>query len=360
MTTTTLLAQELSTLNGSGARLILIANFIIGVIKLRTVNLVRLAGVFETQVEVDSNYKRLQRFFRHFEFDFDAIAQLIQRWLPSGKWILCLDRTNWQIGTTNVNILVLAVAYRGIAIPLCWLFLNKKGNSNTKERITLLERFIKRFGQERIAYLTADREFRGYDWLRYLVSEQIPFRIRIPNNTRVSNRYRNQTVPVTRLFPLRVGEVMVLQSARRVWGIQVFLGAIRTEEEHAIIMANTYTPNMVIDYAHRWEIETLFGCLKSRGFDLEQTRLRDPQRLSKLLALLAVVFCWCYRVGEWQATQKPIRRLKHGRPVYSLFRYGLDYLSRILFNAHSRFNQFNEILELLFGCRSHINLISNQ
>lgn len=210
MTTTTLLAQELSTLNWSVARLILIAHFLIGVIKLRTVNLVRLAGVFDTEVEVDSNYKRLQRLFRHFELDFDAIARLIYRWLPSGKWILGLDRTNWQIGTTSVNILVLAVAYRGIAIPLIWACLNKKGNSNTKERITLLERFIKLFGKERIAYLTADREFRGHDWLRFLVSEQIPFRVRIPNNTRVPNRHRNQTVPVTRLFRLRVNEVMVL------------------------------------------------------------------------------------------------------------------------------------------------------
>ena len=357
MNTTILLAQELSTLNWSAARLVMIAHFIIGVIKLRTVNLVRLAGVFETQVEVESNYKRLQRFFRHFELDFEAIAQLIQRWLPCRGGILCLDRTNWQIGTTNVNILVLAVAYRGIAIPLIWTCLDKKGNSNTKERITLLERFIKLFGKERIAYLTADREFRGHDWLRYLVSEQIPFRIRIPNNTRVSNRHRNQTIPVTRLFPLRVGEVMVLQSARWVWGIRVFLGAVRTEEEHAIIITEAYTTNVVADYARRWEIETLFGCLKSRGFDLEQTRLRDPQRLSKLLALLAIAFGWCYRVGEWQAVHKPIRRLKHGRPIYCLFRYGLDHLSRILFNANSMFHQFNEILKLLGNSNPNIDLI---
>jgi hypothetical protein len=357
MTTTTLLAQELSPLNWSGARLILIAHFLIGVIKLRTVNLVRLAGVFDTKVEVDSNYKRLQRFFRHFELDFDAVARLIYRWLPSGEWILCLDRTNWQIGTTSVNVLVLAVAYRGIAIPLIWTGLNKKGNSSTKERITLLERFIKLFGKERIAYLTADREFRGHDWLRYLVSEQIPFRVRIPNNTQVPNRHRNQTVPVTRLFRLRVGEVMVLSSARRVWGISVYLGAVRTPEELAIIIANAHNQHLVADYARRWEIETLFGCLKSRGFDLEQTRLRDPQRLSKLLALLAMAFCWCYRIGEWQATQKPIRRLKHGRPVYCLFRYGLDYLSRILFQAGSRFGQFKEILEWLFGKKTTINSI---
>ena len=76
MTTTTRLAQELSSLNWSAARLILIAHFLRGVLTLCTVNLMRLAGVFNTGVEIDFNYKRLQRFFRHFELDFDAIARL--------------------------------------------------------------------------------------------------------------------------------------------------------------------------------------------------------------------------------------------------------------------------------------------
>lgn len=97
MNSTDLLIKELSILNWTGARLSLIAHFIISVIKLHSVNLVRLANAFETDVEASSNYKRLQRFFRFFEMDFDAIAKLIARWLPEKQWILCLDRTNWQI-----------------------------------------------------------------------------------------------------------------------------------------------------------------------------------------------------------------------------------------------------------------------
>ncbi|KCZ09755.1 hypothetical protein J973_4206, partial [Acinetobacter baumannii 26016_7] len=30
----------------------------------------------------------------------------------------------------------------------------------------------------------------------------------------------------------------------------------------------------------RWEIETLFSCLKGRGFNLENTRLTDPRRVT--------------------------------------------------------------------------------
>lgn len=43
-------------------------------------------------------------------------------------------------------------------------------------------------------------------------------------------------------------------------------------------------------YARRWEIETLFGALKSRGFNFEDTHLTHPDRLGKLLALLALAF----------------------------------------------------------------------
>ena len=32
---------------------------------------------------------------------------------------------------------------------------------------------------------------------------------------------------------------------------------------------------MIEDYYQRWHIETLFGCLKSRGFDLEATHMTE-------------------------------------------------------------------------------------
>jgi hypothetical protein len=37
--------------------------------------------------------------------------------------------------------------------------------------------------------------------------------------------------------------------------------------------------------------------LKSRGFDLENMRIQDPDRSSRLLALLALAFAWAFVVG---------------------------------------------------------------
>jgi len=169
-------------------------------------------------------------------------------------------------------------------------------------------------------------------------------------------------LPVTRLFSgLKVYESMALGRSRPVWGIPVYLGAVRTKDEYAIIISIDYTPTLVADLALRWEIETLFGCMKSRGFDMEQTRMRDHERLSKLFPLLTIAFCWCYRVGEWKAEQKPIRVLKHERQAVSLFCYGLDCLNRILFTSTEKgMDKFVQMLRLLFNDTSKEFYILNQ
>lgn len=328
-----LLQEELCKFSWASARAVLLSNLIMGLIRLNSVNLRKIANQFVGEAQVDSNYKRLQRFFRHYVLEMDGIAKLIGSWLGIEKWVLCLDRTNWQIGQSNVNILVLAVAYKNTAIPLLWRFLDKKGNSNTQERIDLMKRFLKLFGKEKIAYLTADREFKGKEWIGFLLEEKIPFRIRIPNNTKVSNCHHTQFVTVTRLFPIRNQESMLLNKPRLIWGHKLYLGATRHAGEHVIIISNSKAP-LLSDYARRWEIETLFGCLKSRGFDLEQSRLRDPVRLEKLFAILTLTFAWCLYVGQWLHQSKPIRRLNHTRPTYSLFRYGLDFLARLFLSIY--------------------------
>src|SRR3954462_10150042 len=60
-------------------------------------------------------------------------------------------------------------------------------------------------------------------------------------------------------------------------------------------------------YANRWEIETLFGCLKTRGFCFEDTHLTAGERINKLVALLALAFTWAHLTGEWLTQHQPIR-----------------------------------------------------
>ena len=134
---------------------------ILGIIQLGTVNLTKIACTFPGKALSDSSYKRLQRLFRYFNLDFDKTSQFIAHLTRLDPWKLTLDRTHWKFGVFNVNYLTLGIAHIKIAFPLFWTCLKKQGNSNTQERIDLLDRLIKVFGLSRIACLLADREFIG-------------------------------------------------------------------------------------------------------------------------------------------------------------------------------------------------------
>jgi hypothetical protein len=76
---------------------------------------------------------------------------------------------------------MLGVVHEGEDFPLVWCLLEKRGNSNSAERMKLFNQFLERFGEREVACLTADREFVGKDWFGYLLSRPLtPFRIRIP------------------------------------------------------------------------------------------------------------------------------------------------------------------------------------
>ena len=293
--------------------------------------------------------QRLQRFLREFDLDYYALAKLIMAMMEIPEpWVLSLDRTNWQFGSKVFNILTLGVVYQGVAFPLLWWMLDKKGNSNTQERIELLEEFIELFGKRQISYLSADREFLGHDWLKYLISQPtIPFRIRIRENDLLSDAQHQLSTRIV-FSHLKIGQIELLKRKRTIWGHQVYVGALRLEDNSLLtVIAPGYSPCIIDDYAQRWGIETLFGIFKSRGFNLEDTHLTDSERLSRLFALLTIALCWAYRTGQWLSQIKPISVKKHGRKAKSIFRCGFDYLRRILLNLEQHQPNFCLTLQFL-------------
>ena len=285
-----------------GARIGFLAQFLLALLKVRSVSLAELATGFGGPAKVESRYRRLQRFFRSFEIGQDSLARLLARLVPVGEgpWRLAMDRTHWRFGKTDINFLVLGIAYRGIAVPIFWSVLDKAGNSDAAERVALMERSLQAFGAARVAALLADREFVGEDWFRWLQKSGIPFHQRLKRDTLVPNHW-NRTMRLDGLFgSLKPGESRSLPGRRPVWGCFVHLSALRLEDSELLFVASFGAPQAeALDArADRWQVETLFGCLKTRGFNFEDTHLRDASRLSKMMGLLALAFAWTHRIGE--------------------------------------------------------------
>ena len=218
--------------------------------------------------------------------------------------------------------------------------LDKRGNSNTQERIDLLAGFIKQFGKISILGLLADREFVGEKWFNYLKNEGIDFIIRIKKNAKTTNS-QGQEVPVQNLFlHLKLAEQLTLEDSRLITGVKVYLTALRLKDGELLILASSKKGQQSVEYyKERWQIETLFSGLKSRGFNLEETHVTDPERIKRLLIIPVITFCWAHRIGEWQHDSvKPIKVKKHLRFSKSIFKTGLDFIHNAIFNPTSLFN----------------------
>lgn len=100
-------------------------------------------------------------------------------------------------------------------------------------------------------------------------------------------------------------------------------------------------------YRRRWEIETLFSCLKTRGFCMEDTHITDPDKIKKLVFVLAIAFCWAYRTGDIQSRDKPIEVKTHGRKARSVFREGLNQIRRAIFGDTTMKN-FRKLLACFY------------
>ena len=324
------------------ARITFLSHFLLALICKESVNLKKVAKAFYGKAQVASNYRRINRFFQKYELDYSQIARLLVSLfdLPD-RWVLSLDRTNWKFGQLNINILMLSITYQGTAIPVIWNLLPKRGNSNSDERIEIIERFVRIFGKERIACLTGDREFIGETWLTWLEKQQILFCIRIRKNILVQGSRSTNRIPVYRLFSgLKQQEFMILNQSKLIMGVHIRMIGLRVKGDWVILITNDNPQYALSNYKRRWEIETLFGCLKSRGFNLEDTHLNQLERINKLVALLSIAFAWAYRIGIWMNQIKAIKLKKHGRLAQSIFRYGLDWLIQILFNISDRKSDF--------------------
>ncbi len=339
-----------SVLGRNKARAALLSCFIIALLKVRTVCLTKIAVAMPGKAKTSSKYKRLQRFFAGFDFSMDDIAKLIVRFLPirDEKWDLSMDRTNWKLGKQNINPLVLGIVRQGVAFPIIWMTFSKRGNSNMNERIELIERFIKIFGADKIKCLFGDREFISGKWSAFLLDKGIHFVMRIKVNFLIANA-RGIFVPAKKLFrDLKVGEYRILKGKRLVNGQLVYVAGMLLPNGEYLILATDQNPMTALEeYKKRQGIETVFQCLKGRGFNFEDTHMTLPDRIDKLIALLAIAFSWCHATGEWSHSQLPIAIKKHGRKAISLFRRGLDHIARILHNISELYYEFNKNLEII-------------
>lgn len=336
------------------ARMRLLSYLILGMLKVHTVNFKQLALAYHNGAKLPSRLRRVHRFFAQFTFEELSYCKLIASMIPVKEptWGLSLDRTNWKLGSLNINLLFLCILYEGVGIPIFWCVLgNKRGNSSQKERIDLLQGFIRCFGREKIAYLVADREFIGVEWIDFLVENEIRFYSRIRKNMHLMLPRAKEVKAFWLLDRQPINQPYFYPKPVCIQGTWVYFSGVRYINQQGkvdYLMLIAFNKNeLSLDlYKKRWQIETMFKAFKSAGFNLEVTHVQNYKRLNTLLTVLVLAYIWAYQVGVFLHQEiKPIRIKKHGRKAVSLFTYGLDFLTETFVN---RFRKQEVIAYQLF------------
>ena len=335
------LKEELSKIfEGHSQRLTMLSKLIIALFKLGTVSYSKLSLAINPKVKKDSNFKRIQRFMKSFSFCQSSYINFAWRlFADADNWVaLSVDRTNWKFGKQNINILLIGISYRGTAVPLIWKMLDKRGNSSQIERIELMNTLLHILNKEqksKIRCLLADREFIGFEWITYLKKMPFTFFIRIRNNTLIRKIGKHKEVYAKTLF--NCSHFRALSKKRILFGHQLFIGGQKVgKNDWLIIISDTPVKHAKTYYGERWGIEVFFGACKKRGFNFEDTHVTKLDRVSNIVFLIAIAFCWALKTGEYlleNGHQIPIKKLKKRRAkLFSIFRIGLDRLKETLIN----------------------------
>lgn len=126
------------------------------------------------------------------------------------------------MGQHNFNVLLLGVAHQGTAFPLLWTWLDQKGNSDSAERLALLDSLLEHVKAERVEAVVADREFIGETWFRGLKARNLVFVMRVRNNTLVGSKGVTRSA-LRRYGHLEPRATYVCPKRCRVFGLRLYL-----------------------------------------------------------------------------------------------------------------------------------------
>jgi hypothetical protein len=279
--------------------------------------------------------QRLRRFLKDNRLSPQAcyrpvIGHLFDHW--AGQEVsLVMDRTDIE---NRWSILSLGAAYRKRLLPLVWQVL-PFGGTSAEVQINLLRQvraLLPPQDQVRVHFY-GDCEFRAV--LLQQTCQKYGWHWQVGLK---SDLYFQQGDDPWR--PLRS---LALQPGQRRYLNQVYLTQKHTFGPLNLIADwsknEAYPGYWALDLpatAQAWRrgrkrfwTEPTFRDWKSYGFDLERTKIDDPDRLNCLLLAIALTTVWMIHIGDW-LTQHGHRRLlcPDHKTDYSLFRLGRDYLQR--------------------------------
>jgi hypothetical protein len=274
--------------------------------------------------------------------------------------ILIVDRTNWEKRQQHINILSVAVSYKGRALPLYWMVFGKKGNSSLEQWkqvlfpvIILLQQMSWLSDKTIHIHVVADREFASPKLAEWLTNEfDVAVTLRIKANMYLIGEDTPEVKVASLIRKMTKGSRHVLYNQmltrNSTFKMNVLLTWKEDYDEPLVVATTSDNPALADDtYEQRFNIEHMHKDWKSNAFDLEKTRVTDTKRIETLLIPIAFAYILCVFEGEQKEHNGDVRIPPKGKTrMVGLFLSGLRTISRYLQRESLRqFKRF--ILQLL-------------
>mgnify|MGYP003681947920 CR=1 FL=1 len=267
---------------------------ILGAVFSSSCHLNRIACAIPQAGMAKSMVQRVRRWIMRSSFRVDEVLPLMAGRFAavhlSGQIVLSVDRTEWK----HANFLYAAISYRGRAIPVALMLLAGPKATNADELRQLLAQAALAIPAGADVVVAGDREYGNVPAIKVIRGFGWHYCLRFRQNTWLHDAEGDSWRAKDR-YPARGGKA--LWSQLRVTGheygpAQVAVIWSGNENEPWVLVSDLRAEQLRRVYGRRMCIEEMFSDLKKRGFDLESTRLRDPQRLLNLAALLSLTYLW--------------------------------------------------------------------
>jgi Transposase DDE domain len=270
----------------------------------RSANLMDLAAALPRAAErTDMRYQWISRLLANELIDVDAVMapyarELLARLAADGRRVvLIIDQTQ---ATARHQVVMVAARVGGRALPLAWRVKATQGAIGFAEQRAALEAVAGLLPAGAGPVLMGDRFYGTPDLIAWCRAQGWGWRLRLKQDLLVFEDG---------------GETTVAECFAR--GDHLLRGVELTEKRVATHIAMVHEPDhpepwiiapseaptvhRAFDYGLRWGIEAMFSDFKSRGFSLEDSHIRRPERLSRLLLVMALALLWAVSTGLWDS-----------------------------------------------------------
>ena len=255
--------------------------------------------------------------------------------LGKTHWTIAyLDATEWKIGKFNLHILVLSIDYQNVAIPIYFQVYNHKGVLSEKKRVEFIEKaaiLIDLKGKT----IIAGREFIGNNYFLTFQKLSINFISRIRKEMYKTNILDNRSYESIKKRALKKGKASALI---QIDGLRFRLWIVKnaqqnTDEPLIYILTNILDKRSTPDlYQLRWRIEYLFKHLKTNGYNLEDLRITDLNKIRLLTSMLVLAYILAITTAIKERKDKPVKKKVYQNQkqydTISLFKQGQSLLKQ--------------------------------